>query len=350
MVEEPDHLMCPITHVMFRDPVVNRFGHTYEREALKQALRVQLRDPLTNQPLPPNGGLVFVNRAVAREVDEFLERNSDYLPQGWPNRTRDVAVDTTQVEEMREFQQQQAWGIRLRCPVNDLVSQVCRFMREFMLRPRKLLPPLDEHPSRTARLVGLCVFFFADMPALLGGRTGLNLIFGMLRTTLGICSPFPYSIADITGAIQALGAVLKDPAASISLLNHPLRMLSPSKGPLLENCLRDLNDLHKVSLCLSNGSKASKEQLLDFLHSKQVTFAKWVLSLASLHIRLGGEEVGYKTALLDYTSRSSVPRALAHGCIASARFGLIAGCGYALLVLYVRACITLLAQLLLVRA
>ena len=48
--EEPDALLCPVTRVMFRDPVVCESGHTYERAALEQfwASAPQPRDPVTN--------------------------------------------------------------------------------------------------------------------------------------------------------------------------------------------------------------------------------------------------------------------------------------------------------------
>ena len=50
-------LICPITHMMIRDPVSTSSGHTYEREAIEQWLRHQqaqgrpLSSPKTNEPL-----------------------------------------------------------------------------------------------------------------------------------------------------------------------------------------------------------------------------------------------------------------------------------------------------------
>ena len=37
---------------MFREPVVNLFGNTYEREMYSKALQHRLVDPLTNLPRP----------------------------------------------------------------------------------------------------------------------------------------------------------------------------------------------------------------------------------------------------------------------------------------------------------
>eukprot|EP00913_Durusdinium_trenchii_P015850 g14895.t1 len=62
---EPEWLTCPLTGVMFREPVVNLFGNTYEREMYSKALQHRLVDPLTNLPLPePDGGALHPNRAV----------------------------------------------------------------------------------------------------------------------------------------------------------------------------------------------------------------------------------------------------------------------------------------------
>ena len=46
---EPEELMCPITHAMFRDPVmVVESGHTYERSAILEHFeqRNEAKDPL----------------------------------------------------------------------------------------------------------------------------------------------------------------------------------------------------------------------------------------------------------------------------------------------------------------
>ena len=40
------------SQVMFREPVVNLFGNTYEREMYSKALQHRLVDPLTNLPRP----------------------------------------------------------------------------------------------------------------------------------------------------------------------------------------------------------------------------------------------------------------------------------------------------------
>ena len=51
----PEALCCPITQQLFRDPVMNSLGNTYERAALLRAWAGPpgaRRDPLTNEAVP----------------------------------------------------------------------------------------------------------------------------------------------------------------------------------------------------------------------------------------------------------------------------------------------------------
>ena len=50
-VQAPDELVCPITHALFRSPVVTAAGTVYEERAIAQHLATTSKDPLTNQPL-----------------------------------------------------------------------------------------------------------------------------------------------------------------------------------------------------------------------------------------------------------------------------------------------------------
>lgn len=55
-VVEPEELLCPVTRVLLRDPVVTSAGNTYERAALRagwahRARGTPRRDPLTNEAL-----------------------------------------------------------------------------------------------------------------------------------------------------------------------------------------------------------------------------------------------------------------------------------------------------------
>jgi len=93
-VEEPDQLLCPITHVMYRDPCfVPESGNTYERSAIEKywASTSSARDPLTNTVLTIQ--TLHTNWGMRRQVQRFLDEHPSYLPQGWPH--RDVPAATS---------------------------------------------------------------------------------------------------------------------------------------------------------------------------------------------------------------------------------------------------------------
>jgi hypothetical protein len=85
--EEPEDLTCPITKMMFRDPVfVAGSGNTYERDAIETFWRAKRdrRDPLTNASV--KNANVFTNWTKRREVDAWLTRHPDQIPEGWCSR------------------------------------------------------------------------------------------------------------------------------------------------------------------------------------------------------------------------------------------------------------------------
>ncbi|GFR47988.1 hypothetical protein Agub_g9812, partial [Astrephomene gubernaculifera] len=51
LFESPPDLLCPITHELFYDPVINAAGQVYERAAIEKALAHKLVDPISNLPL-----------------------------------------------------------------------------------------------------------------------------------------------------------------------------------------------------------------------------------------------------------------------------------------------------------
>eukprot|EP00198_Chlamydomonas_reinhardtii_P004658 XP_001693994.1 predicted protein [Chlamydomonas reinhardtii] len=60
-LESPSDLICPITHELFVEPVINAAGQVYERAAIEKALATKLAikghwfmqvDPISNLPLP----------------------------------------------------------------------------------------------------------------------------------------------------------------------------------------------------------------------------------------------------------------------------------------------------------
>ena len=65
---EPEELLCPITRIMLRDPVmVVESGHTYERSAvLSHFERNGAKDPFTRRAL--SSMMVTTNRTVRQMV------------------------------------------------------------------------------------------------------------------------------------------------------------------------------------------------------------------------------------------------------------------------------------------
>ena len=83
---EPEVLLCPITRVMFRDPVmVVDSGHTYERSAiLSHFERNGAKDPLTRRAL--SSTKVMTIWAMRNVVQAWLDRHPDVTPDGWDSR------------------------------------------------------------------------------------------------------------------------------------------------------------------------------------------------------------------------------------------------------------------------
>lgn len=55
MSQVPDEFMCPITTSIMLDPVLASDGHTYERSAITEWLRVHATSPMTREPMNVQG-------------------------------------------------------------------------------------------------------------------------------------------------------------------------------------------------------------------------------------------------------------------------------------------------------
>eukprot|EP00418_Pyrodinium_bahamense_P041323 CAMPEP_0179200476 /NCGR_PEP_ID=MMETSP0796-20121207/99771_1 /TAXON_ID=73915 /ORGANISM="Pyrodinium bahamense, Strain pbaha01" /LENGTH=358 /DNA_ID=CAMNT_0020905031 /DNA_START=65 /DNA_END=1141 /DNA_ORIENTATION=+ len=87
LLGEPERLyVCPITHELFREPVVALDGHTYERRAIEKYFRTSagsgLRSPMTNAPLAsaetvPNQ---FCRMVVQRYKEEVVRDIAKAFP------------------------------------------------------------------------------------------------------------------------------------------------------------------------------------------------------------------------------------------------------------------------------
>ena len=88
--EEPRELICPITGVMFRDPVMAADGRTYERAAFLELIARRRR--YFRQPTSPyHGGplehtAVVTNWAIRDAVERWFEGNPLRTPDGWDDR------------------------------------------------------------------------------------------------------------------------------------------------------------------------------------------------------------------------------------------------------------------------
>jgi hypothetical protein len=136
--EEPARLCCPVTQIMFRDPVfVPDSGNTYERQALETFWRAQSRagapprDPLNNTVLATTQ--VFPNWDKRREVNAWLQAHPDYVPIGWASRD-DIPPAATHGQNGRPFEagglhRHDGRGVHVELNLHIQVWQCCRECR-----------------------------------------------------------------------------------------------------------------------------------------------------------------------------------------------------------------------------
>ena len=71
----PGAMTCPITLDIMRDPVVDVFGHTFERAAVEAALQEKRGvSPLTNKRYPRGGARLAPNYAIRQLINEYLDK------------------------------------------------------------------------------------------------------------------------------------------------------------------------------------------------------------------------------------------------------------------------------------
>eukprot|EP00959_Pyramimonas_sp_CCMP1952_P048465 1011628-Pyramimonas_sp.AAC.1 len=89
----PESLLCPITLELMRDPVVDDFGHTYERRALKRALIYTPGiSPNTKQAYPRGKPRLQTNYTVKSMVEEYM-RSVGMVPESADIYTKDDHTD-----------------------------------------------------------------------------------------------------------------------------------------------------------------------------------------------------------------------------------------------------------------
>ena len=102
VVDEPNTLICPITHMMFRVPVSIDSGHTYEQQAILKHFESSGRRTCPNTRKPVSDSM-HVNWAIRKSVQNFLEDHPEYTPDGWNTRELPPAEDIDQMALDKNF-------------------------------------------------------------------------------------------------------------------------------------------------------------------------------------------------------------------------------------------------------
>lgn len=71
----PNSYCCPITQEIMLEPVIAMDGHTYEREAILQALYTSMLSPMTGQPMQNN--MVIPNYNTRSMIQNFLTQHPE---------------------------------------------------------------------------------------------------------------------------------------------------------------------------------------------------------------------------------------------------------------------------------
>ena len=87
-IAPPESYLCPITHKLFRDPVITVSGVSYEKEAIEEWIKTSGSDPFSREPIT---GLI-PNRALQSSVEEFLEDHPEFRKDQYINQSRSLGV------------------------------------------------------------------------------------------------------------------------------------------------------------------------------------------------------------------------------------------------------------------
>ena len=72
-IEIPEHFICPITQELMKDPVVTRYGQSYERSAIIEWVAKGKDCPLTRQPLSLGG--IITNHSLRSQIRQWQVKN-----------------------------------------------------------------------------------------------------------------------------------------------------------------------------------------------------------------------------------------------------------------------------------
>ena len=65
-----ESFICPISQQIMRDPVMTKYGHCFEREAITEWVRKQGKCPLTQKPLSLSD--IFPAYSVKSAIEEYM--------------------------------------------------------------------------------------------------------------------------------------------------------------------------------------------------------------------------------------------------------------------------------------
>ena len=114
--QNPPDLVCPITHEIFTEPVINGAGQVYERAAIEMHMRRSTIDPVTRMHLHPSSGLTPVWIVKSRSVRVSAPHISRAKRKRLPNlRATLLLVQSTRIQgkdctAMRPASIPQSWS------------------------------------------------------------------------------------------------------------------------------------------------------------------------------------------------------------------------------------------------
>jgi STIP1 family protein 1 len=79
--EIPEYYICEISGGLMMDPMITKYGHTYDKSSILSYINTYMKDPKENKPL--SAGEVYPNLAMRDAMESFLKEN------GWAYEFKD---------------------------------------------------------------------------------------------------------------------------------------------------------------------------------------------------------------------------------------------------------------------
>ena len=122
MKDFPEHFVCPLTLEVMEDPLMNRFGRSYERAAILHWITTKSPTcPMTRQPLKVTD--LVPNNRLRKEILEWRSSQGDDVTTELSSDDGDSAI----VEEVTR-------ALNVLCQTSTLSKPPRRGLLRFMLR------------------------------------------------------------------------------------------------------------------------------------------------------------------------------------------------------------------------